>query len=54
MEALKYLARVGEVRVGKLLLWDGLQSEARVVKGPARPGLSGVRAASGGMNVEQA
>lgn len=37
MEALKYLARVGEVRVGKLLLWDGLQSEARVVKVPRDP-----------------
>lgn len=37
MEALKYLARVGEVRVGRLLLWDGLQGEARVMKVPRDP-----------------
>ncbi len=34
MEALKYLARVGEVLVGRLLLWDGLRAEARVMKVP--------------------
>jgi adenylyltransferase/sulfurtransferase len=34
MEALKYLARVGEPLIGRLLLWDGLQGEARVMKVP--------------------
>lgn len=37
MEALKYLARVGEVLVGRLLLWDGLLAEARVMKVPRDP-----------------
>lgn len=32
MEALKYLAQVGELLIGRLLLWDGLQAEARVMK----------------------
>lgn len=33
-EALKYLAQVGELLVGRLLLWDGLCAEARVMKVP--------------------
>mgnify|MGYP001571112618 CR=1 FL=1 len=37
MEALKYLTRVGELLVGRLLLWDGLRSEARVMKVPRDP-----------------
>jgi adenylyltransferase/sulfurtransferase len=37
MEALKYLAHVGETMVGKLLLWDGLRTEARVMKVPRDP-----------------
>ncbi len=34
MEALKYLAQAGDPLVGRLLLWDGLQAEARVLKVP--------------------
>jgi adenylyltransferase/sulfurtransferase len=37
MEALKYLARVGEPLIGRFLLWDGLQAEARVMKVPRDP-----------------
>ncbi len=37
MEALKYLAQVGEPLVGCLLLWDGLRAEARVMKVPRDP-----------------
>ena len=37
MEALKYLAQVGESLVGRLLLWDALQAEARVLKVPRDP-----------------
>lgn len=37
MEALKYLAQVGELLIGRLLLWDGLQAEARVMKVPHDP-----------------
>lgn len=37
MEALKYLAQAGEVLVGRLLLWDGLRTEARVLKAPRDP-----------------
>jgi adenylyltransferase/sulfurtransferase len=37
METLKYLAHVGEPMVGKLLLWDGLRTEARVMKVPRDP-----------------
>ena len=37
MEALKCLAQVGTPLVGKLLLWDGLQAEARVMKVPRDP-----------------
>ncbi|MDO9220574.1 MAG: ThiF family adenylyltransferase, partial [Thiobacillus sp.] len=37
MEALKFLVQAGEPMVGKLLLWDGLRSEARVMKVPRDP-----------------
>jgi adenylyltransferase/sulfurtransferase len=37
MEALKLLAGVGEPLVGRLLLWDGLQPGARVMKVPRDP-----------------
>jgi len=37
MEALKYLARAGEPLIGRLLLWDGLQADARVMKVPRDP-----------------
>lgn len=37
MEALKFLVQAGEPLVGKLLLWDGLRSEARVMKVPRDP-----------------
>ena len=40
MEALKYLAQVGELLIGRLLLWDGLQAEARVMKVPHDPACS--------------
>ena len=36
-EALKYLAQVGELLVGRLLLWDGLRADARVMKVPRDP-----------------
>lgn len=36
-EALKYLAQAGELLVGRLLLWDGLRAEARVLKVPRDP-----------------
>ena len=56
MEALKYLAQVGELLIGRLLLWDGLQRRRPRAESAARSGLPGVRAgrASGGMNVQQA
>ncbi len=57
MEALKYLARVGEPLVGRLLLWDGLRADARVMKvprDPACPVCGAVPAPSGRVNVEQA
>jgi molybdopterin/thiamine biosynthesis adenylyltransferase len=38
MEALKYLTRVGDSLVGKLLLWDGLRAEARILRVPRDPG----------------
>lgn len=51
MEALKYLAQVGESLVGKLLLWDALKTDARMMKvrrdpdcpvcGPDQSGFSG-------------
>ena len=37
MEALKYLVQVGEPLIGRLLLWDGLQAEARMLKVPRDP-----------------
>lgn len=37
MEALKYLAGAGEPLVGRLLLWDGLRAEFRVMKVPRDP-----------------
>lgn len=37
MEALKFLAGVGETLLGRLLLWDGLQAGARVMKVPRDP-----------------
>jgi len=37
LEALKYLARVGDSLVGKLLLWDGLRAEARTLRVPRDP-----------------
>jgi adenylyltransferase/sulfurtransferase len=37
LEALKYLAQAGEPLIGRLLLWDGLQADARVMKVPRDP-----------------
>lgn len=37
MEALKYLVQAGEVLTGRLLLWDGLRTEVRVMKVPRDP-----------------
>lgn len=37
LEALKYLARAGEPLIGRLLLWDGLRADARVMKVPRDP-----------------
>lgn len=37
LEALKLLARVGDSLVGKLLLWDGLRGEARILRVPRDP-----------------
>ena len=37
MEALKYLAQAGQTLMGKLLLWDGLTTEVRVLKVPRDP-----------------
>jgi molybdopterin-synthase adenylyltransferase len=37
LEALKYLARVGDSLVGKLMLWDGLRAEARTLRVPRDP-----------------
>jgi len=34
LEALKWLAQAGQTLVGKLLLWDGLSTEVRVLKVP--------------------
>jgi adenylyltransferase/sulfurtransferase len=36
-EALKILARIGEPLLGRLLLWDGLRAETRVMKVPRDP-----------------
>lgn len=43
-EALKILAGVGAPLVGRLLLWDGLNAEARVVKVPRDPDCAVCRA----------
>ena len=37
LEALKFLARVGDSLVGKLLLWDGLRADARTLRVPRDP-----------------
>ncbi|MDA8129450.1 MAG: molybdopterin-synthase adenylyltransferase MoeB [Betaproteobacteria bacterium] len=37
MEALKCLTQVGQPLVGRLLLWDGLQAEARTMRVPRDP-----------------
>ena len=37
LEALKYLAGAGEPLIGRLLLWDGLQADARVMRVPRDP-----------------
>jgi adenylyltransferase/sulfurtransferase len=37
MEALKYVSGAGEPLVGRLLLWDGLRADARVMKVPRDP-----------------
>jgi adenylyltransferase/sulfurtransferase len=37
MEALKILAQVGDPLVGRLLLWDGLRAESRLIKVPRDP-----------------
>ena len=37
MEALKYLAGAGKPLTGRLLLWDALQAEVRVMKVPRDP-----------------
>lgn len=37
LEALKYLAGAGELLIGRLLLWDGLRAEARVMRVPRDP-----------------
>ncbi len=36
-EALKYLAEVGEPLIGRLLLWDGLRADARMMRVPRDP-----------------
>jgi adenylyltransferase/sulfurtransferase len=37
LEALKYLSGAGEPLIGRLLLWDGLQAEARSMRVPRDP-----------------
>ena len=37
LEALKYLTGAGESLIGRLLLWDGLQAEARSMRVPRDP-----------------
>ena len=37
MEALKLLSQTGESLVGRLLLWDGLRAEARMIRVPRDP-----------------
>lgn len=50
MEALKLVARVGEPLIGRLLLWDGLRADARVMNVPRDPAcpVCGSRAAQAG------
>ncbi|WP_371416239.1 ThiF family adenylyltransferase [Rubellimicrobium sp. CFH 75288] len=38
LEAVKHLSGAGRTLRGRLLLWDGLEAEARVVEVPPRPG----------------
>ena len=57
LEALKYLAQAGEPLIGRLLLWDGLRADARVMKVPRDPDCpvcGQPLPASGRVNVEQA
>ncbi|MBW8327711.1 MAG: molybdopterin-synthase adenylyltransferase MoeB [Thiobacillus sp.] len=57
LETLKYLARAGEPLIGRLLLWDGLRADARVMKvprDPACPVCGPAASASGRVDVEQA
>jgi adenylyltransferase/sulfurtransferase len=54
LEALKCLAQAGEPLIGRLLLWDGLRADARVMRVPRDPACPVCGKASGGMNVEQA
>jgi adenylyltransferase/sulfurtransferase len=54
-EALKCLAEVGTPLVGRLLLWDGLRAEVRLMKVPRDPGcpVCGGWSGSGRVGVEQ-
>ena len=54
LEALKYLAQAGEPLIGRLLLWDGLRADARVMKVPRDPDCPVCGEASGRVRVEQA
>jgi len=56
LEALKYLAGAGDSMIGRLLLWDGLRADARVMKVPRDPAcpVCGHGRSSGRVNVEQA
>ena len=54
LEALKCLTRAGEPLVGRLLLWDGLRADARVMRVPRDPACPVCGTASGRVNVEQA
>jgi len=53
LEALKYLTGAGEPLIGRLLLWDGLRAEARVMRVPRDPACP-VCGKSGRVNVQQA
>jgi adenylyltransferase/sulfurtransferase len=55
LEALKYLAGTDGPMIGRLLLWDGLRADARVMKVPRDPAcpVCGQGRASGGVNVKQ-
>ncbi len=55
LEALKYLTGAGESLIGRLLLWDGLQAEARSMRVPRDPACPVCgRGHSGRVNVQQA